>query len=74
MLCTLLIAVGMGMGSGCIELPPQRDHAAEVLIEQQARENAEFEEMKAKRNKLYHGLRECPECGKMNTLPFQRKE
>lgn len=67
MLCEIVLAVGLGLG--CVE-QPTRDLAAEVLIEQEQRQVAEFEEAKAKRNKLYRGLGECQDCGKLNTLPF----
>lgn len=73
MLCSILFAIGLSAAQ-CVELPPQRDQAAEILIEQEARQQAEFEAAIAKRNKLYRGLGECSDCGKLNTIPFGRKE
>lgn len=73
MLCTILVAIGLG--SGCVETPPPRDQAAEVLIEQDNRQQAEVQAALAKRDRLYRRLGEkCDDCGKLDTRPFGRKE
>ena len=73
MLCSLLFAIGLSTVP-CVEPPPPRDQAAEVLVEQADRQQADFDAAIAKRNKLYRGLGECSDCGKVNTVPFGRKE
>jgi hypothetical protein len=73
MLCQIVIAIGLSFG--CIDQPPPRDQAAEILIEQERQRDAEFEAAKAKRNRLYRGMGECRDCGKLDTVPFpQRKD
>ena len=74
MFCEIILAVGLGLG--CSSPPPSaRDQAAEVMIEQANRQQAEFDAAIAKRNKLYARSGKCSDCGVMNTDPFpQRKE
>jgi hypothetical protein len=52
MLCSILFAIGLTMAT-CIEPEPARDQAADVLIEQESRRDAEVEAALAKRAKLY---------------------
>ena len=72
MLCEMILAVGLGLG--CVDLPPQRDLAAEVLIEQDKQQQAEFDAAIAKRNRLYRRAPECSDCPRLNTVPFPVKE
>jgi hypothetical protein len=72
MLCQFIIAVGLSLG--CADQPPPRDLAADILVEQEKRRDAEFEAAKAKRDRLYRGLGECQDCGKLDTVPFQQRK
>jgi hypothetical protein len=75
MFCELILAVGLGLGCAEPPQPPARDQAAEVLVEQDARQQAKFDAAIARRNKLYARSGKCSDCGVMNTDPFpQRKE
>jgi hypothetical protein len=75
MFCEIILAVGLGLGCTEPPPPPARDQAAEILIEQEARQQAEFEEAIARRNKFYGRSGKCSDCGVMNTDPFpQPKE
>jgi hypothetical protein len=67
MFCEIVLSVGLSFG--CVD-HPKRDLAAEVLVEQEKRGDAEVDEAKERRNRLYHGLGECQDCGKLNTVPF----
>jgi hypothetical protein len=72
MICEIILAVGLSLG--CVEQPP-RDLAAEVMVEQAEKEQAEVDAAIAKRNKLYARSGKCSDCGVMNTDPFpQTKE
>jgi hypothetical protein len=73
MLCEILLAIGLSTAQ-CVAPEPVPDQAAEVMIQQAERQQQEFEAGIAKRNKLYRGLDECKDCGKLNTVPFGRKE
>jgi hypothetical protein len=76
MLCSILFAIGLTTASCVAPTPvpaPARDHAAEVLVEQESRRDAEVEAALAKRAKLYRGLGECSDCGKLNTVPFGKE-
>jgi hypothetical protein len=69
MICSVLFALGMTMAN-CVEPAPPRDQAAEVLIEQERREDDEVAAALAKRDRLYRGLGQCDDCGKLNTDPL----
>lgn len=71
MFCEIVLSVGLSLG--CVD-HPTRDLAAEVLIEQEKRGDAEVEEAKERRNRLYRGLGECQDCGKINAVPFPMKK
>jgi hypothetical protein len=70
MFCEIILAAGLTLG--CIQPPPARDLAAEVLIEQEKRRDAEFEEAKAMRKKLWSRTEECKDCPRLNTDPFPK--
>lgn len=74
MFCEIILAVGLSFG--CPPPPPPvRDQAADVLVEQADRQQAEFDAAIARRNKFYARSGKCSDCGVMNTDPFpQRKE
>ena len=71
MFCEIILAVGFGLG--CVEpppTPPARDQAAEVMIEQETRQQEDFDAAIARRNKFYARSGKCSDCGEMNTDPF----
>lgn len=72
MFCTAMAALGIAVASCSQPVMPERDRAAEILIEQEAERQADFDAAMAKRAKLYEGLGECPDCGKMKTYPFPK--
>lgn len=69
MICEMLLAIGLG--AGCVEPPPARDQAAEVLVDQEAQRKAEFDDAMARRARLYGGLSKCRDCGELDIVPFK---
>ena len=68
MLCELFLSIGLIASCG----EPPRDEAAEVLRQQQAQHEADFQTAMQRRSRLYGGMETTDEGGTRKFEPFRR--